>query len=319
MKRAFFCGVVLLIVLSLAGCGGPPSPTPTPSPEPATATPVVAATPTPVPPTPAAQQPTSSPTAPPAPQSPTPTPSPEGVVNADPSLNLRAGPGTSFDLVASLPLKSKVTVTGRTSDGQWLKITAPQFGDGWVKTEFLDLNVAAASVPVVTDKALAPTAVPSPTPLRTPTRQAAAPTPTSAPPPPTPEPGGDIEKYIQALLAGKYNRLGQPALLGSVPAGGKVELVIGNDSPFALKVSLGSPAGVETNLDACRDCKVYESEAPGACPPEKPQKTLRIDPGALHLAVEPSTSDIPAYVGEWQLEGDKRYALCFYILRNPPK
>ena len=115
------------------------------------------------------------PTATPTPQPPTPTPAPEGVVNADPSLNLRSGPGTSFDLLASLPLKAKVSLIGRTNDGEWVKVTSTQFGEGWVKTEFLDLNIAAASIPVVTDKALAPTDVPSPTPVRSPTRQAARP------------------------------------------------------------------------------------------------------------------------------------------------
>ena len=96
-----------------------------------------------------------------------------------------------------------------------------------------------------------------------------------------------------------------------------MELVIANDSPFSLKVSLGSPAQTETSLDACPDCKVYEADASAACSPEKPQKTLRIDPGALRLAIEPSSPDLPPYLGQWTLQGDQKYLLCFAVVRKP--
>jgi hypothetical protein len=193
-----------------------------------------------------------------------------------------------------------------------------------VKAEFLDFpaNITVPALPVATEAApaactpaasstqkSAATTVPAATP------QAVAPT---APAAPTPGDSADIDKYIAALLAGTHNRLGNVTSLGPAPAGGKVEMVIANDSPFALKVSLGSPARTETRLDACQDCKVYETQGPGSCAPEKPQKTLRIDPGALRLAIETSSTDIAPYVGQWTLQADQKYALCFYILRNPP-
>jgi uncharacterized protein YgiM (DUF1202 family) len=345
MKRFALCTVTILIALAVAACGRATTPTATPAASADTATPIaLQSSQTPqAPQTPEGTSvaagaavtatstvalPTDTPMAPTAtPLPPTATPEPVAIVNADPTLNLRSGPGTTFKSLASIPIKAKVKPESRSADNQWIKIKSDEFGEGWVKAEFLDFpaNLSAQALPLATEAATAaatpaaaatqkPTA-PTPPTKAAATPQALAPT---APAAATPGDSADIDQYIAALLAGTHNRLGNVTSLGPAPAGGKVELVIANDSPFALKVSLGSPARTETRLDACQDCKVYETQGPGSCAPEKPQKTLRIDPGALRLAIESSSPDIAPYVGQWTLQADQKYALCFYILRNPP-
>ena len=56
---------------------------------------------------------------------------------ADASMNLRAGPGTNFDKVTSVPAGTAVTALGTNSDGSWVVV---QVGGqyGWLKVEFLN-------------------------------------------------------------------------------------------------------------------------------------------------------------------------------------
>ena len=53
------------------------------------------------------------------------------------ALNLRAGPGTNFDKVTSVPAGTAVTALGTNSDGSWVVV---QVGGqyGWLKVEFLN-------------------------------------------------------------------------------------------------------------------------------------------------------------------------------------
>lgn len=54
----------------------------------------------------------------------------------DASMNLRAGPGTDYDKVTSVPAGTAVTALGTNEDGSWVVV---QIGDkyGWLKVEFL--------------------------------------------------------------------------------------------------------------------------------------------------------------------------------------
>ena len=55
----------------------------------------------------------------------------------DASMNLRAGPGTDYDKVTSVPAGTAVTALGTNEDGSWVVV---QIGDkyGWLKVEFLN-------------------------------------------------------------------------------------------------------------------------------------------------------------------------------------
>ena len=54
----------------------------------------------------------------------------------DSGMNLRAGPGTNFDKVTSVPAGTAVTALGTNEDGSWVVVNYDG-KYGWLKTEFL--------------------------------------------------------------------------------------------------------------------------------------------------------------------------------------
>ena len=55
---------------------------------------------------------------------------------ADSSMNLRAGPGTNYDKVTSVPAGTAVTALGTNADNSWVVVQVNgQYG--WLKVEFL--------------------------------------------------------------------------------------------------------------------------------------------------------------------------------------
>lgn len=54
----------------------------------------------------------------------------------DSGMNLRAGPGTDYDKVTSVPAGTGVTALGTTEDGSWVVVNYDG-KYGWLKTEFL--------------------------------------------------------------------------------------------------------------------------------------------------------------------------------------
>lgn len=115
-------------------------------------------------PTPAEDaQPAPSPTDTPTPtiepaSAPTFAPPPTAISSPQASLkagnefvNVRAGPGLSFDKVAELKPGQRVPVRGKSADGAWWQINLPDNPNstGWVFAEYLDLFGDAASLPIV--------------------------------------------------------------------------------------------------------------------------------------------------------------------------
>ncbi len=62
------------------------------------------------------------------------------------NVNLRAGPGTDFAASATLPDNTPLTVFGRTPDGEWLQVRAPDRSGGWVAASVVALAVAAGEI-----------------------------------------------------------------------------------------------------------------------------------------------------------------------------
>ena len=54
----------------------------------------------------------------------------------DSGMNLRAGPGTDYDKVTSVPAGTGVTALGTNEDGSWVVVNYDG-KSGWLKTEFL--------------------------------------------------------------------------------------------------------------------------------------------------------------------------------------
>jgi uncharacterized protein YgiM (DUF1202 family) len=111
----------------------PPSATPVPltaTPVPPTAT-AVPPTNTPVPPTNTPVPPTNTP----APPTSTPTSKGLQATVKGASMNVRAGPGAAFQVVATAKSGETFDVTGRNLDSSWLQVCCFAGKKGWVSAE----------------------------------------------------------------------------------------------------------------------------------------------------------------------------------------
>jgi hypothetical protein len=136
----------------------------------------------------------AAPVAPAATPAPTPVPA-TATVGVD-RLNVRSGPGTDFERIATGLRGEALAVLDQEDDCAWLQVRIPDGAEGWVAggPQFVSLDVPCAEVGRVVE-APSPTPQPTPRPIlplptSTPASQdsQAAPTPTSAPvdsPPPT--------------------------------------------------------------------------------------------------------------------------------------
>jgi hypothetical protein len=248
-------------------------------------------------PTPSTAPPTNTPTLVPLPTFTfTPVAEPVGRVNAEPSLNLRSGPGLEYDVTGNLPLGSEVKAIGRNETGDWLKVSTDQ-GDGWVAAQYVDLNVPVGSLPLAAE--VPSTAVPEATDtpaLTTPTLAA-------------------VDAEIAAIMTGEYGSLSPPWEVGPTSAGGKAVLTVVNDTPYPLAVLLGQPALISVNIEACADCAAYEGIGPASCPEGRPQQLIRLDPGTMKVVIRPDTPDFNPFGGEWGLLGDTQYTYCFFLVK----
>jgi len=87
------------------------------------------------------------------------------------TVNVRKGPGDSFELVKTLDTGQDVTIIGKTRDGSWLLLDIE--GGTWVKSAAIDPQDSIALVPV-----REPTPVPVPTPT---TGPSPSPSPSATP------------------------------------------------------------------------------------------------------------------------------------------
>jgi micrococcal nuclease len=64
------------------------------------------------------------------------------------NVNLRAGPGTEFPISAKAANNTPLTVFGRTADGQWLQVRAPDRSGGWVAAGLVALRAPVEEIAV---------------------------------------------------------------------------------------------------------------------------------------------------------------------------
>ncbi len=64
------------------------------------------------------------------------------------NVNLRTGPGTEFAISAKAANNTPLTVLGRTADGQWLQVRAPDRSGGWVAAGLLALRAQVDEIAV---------------------------------------------------------------------------------------------------------------------------------------------------------------------------
>jgi uncharacterized protein YraI len=139
------------------------------------------------------------------------------VISPD-GVNLRAGPGTAFPILAVMPFGATVTVTGDPVEGGWLPVV---YGGmvGYAMAEYLALSDPP---PAAGGRAASPT--PTPTPPPTP-----AATPPRAAPAPMPGAGLSLASYAVVLPPDGLNLRRGPGLtypvLMAVPGGARLQVV----------------------------------------------------------------------------------------------
>lgn len=180
----------------------PPTSTPEPptaTPEPPTATPKPP-TPTPKPPTPTPVPPTATPATP----TPTSVPEPEAPqAVASRTMNVRAGPGTDFSVVASAATGDSFDITGKNADGSWYEVCCFA-GDekGWLSASLVTVEGDAAAIELA-ENIPEPPPTPTPAPTPTPGPTSAAP-PASAPPSSGCAPRGVLIYSVANMDAGRW-------------------------------------------------------------------------------------------------------------------
>ena len=85
---------------------------------------------------------------------------PDGTVAVD-LLNLRAGPGVEYDVLAHLEKGDALEARARVEAGDWVKVSTAAGLQGWVAVEHVALSVPLDSIPLVVE--MPPTPVASPT------------------------------------------------------------------------------------------------------------------------------------------------------------
>jgi uncharacterized protein YgiM (DUF1202 family) len=81
--------------------------------------------------------------------SPTPTPAPSGNATvATYFLNMRMGPGIDHTIVKVLAFGQTMTLNGRNSAANWVKVTLPDGATGWVHANYIRTGVNINSLPI---------------------------------------------------------------------------------------------------------------------------------------------------------------------------
>jgi len=75
-------------------------------------------------------------------------PSVDAVVNV-PRLNMRAGPGTKYEVVETYSQGTPVQITGKNADASWFQVSVPDGKSGWMSETGLKIEQDVEQIPVV--------------------------------------------------------------------------------------------------------------------------------------------------------------------------
>lgn len=105
------------------------------------------------------------------------------------SVNVRQGPGTNYQTIATLLRDETVTIIARNDNGTWLNVELPDGKSGWVSSSVLEFTSDSepSLIPTAATIPIAPSSTPTPTNTPVPPTPTPVP-PTQTPEPPTPEP-----------------------------------------------------------------------------------------------------------------------------------
>jgi uncharacterized protein YraI len=74
-------------------------------------------------------------------------PKPISAIVAVDVLNLRQGPGTTFEIIAKLQENSEVTILSRAQGSEWVELETENNESGWVSLDFLSFEAEIAVLP----------------------------------------------------------------------------------------------------------------------------------------------------------------------------
>ncbi|MDT8307093.1 MAG: PA14 domain-containing protein [Anaerolineae bacterium] len=81
---------------------------------------------------------------------PAPTPAPAGNATvATYHLNMRSGPGIAYNVLTVLDLGQTMTLLGRNSAANWVKVSLPSGATGWVHANYIRTTVSINTLPIV--------------------------------------------------------------------------------------------------------------------------------------------------------------------------
>ncbi len=150
------------------------------------------------------------------------------IVTSPDGVNLRAGPGTAYPVLAVLPFGTTVTVIGAPTADNWVPVVH-QGMTGYILGDYLALQMTLGGTggpgPAPTPRADVPTLAPTP-PAPTQTAPTATPPPTAVP---TPTPaGGDTQVATVVPPDGLNVRAGPGTsfpVLVTMPGGARVQVI----------------------------------------------------------------------------------------------
>jgi hypothetical protein len=121
---------------------------------------------------------------------------------------------------------------------------------------------------------------------------------------------------LQAVTV-KGNPPGEISTPPSSPksAGGMSVIKVTNDCPYVLRLEFTGPGPTVMSLPKCDVCKVYSFMGPIFCPTTgRPTQEIQLVPGEYRVFVSVADPSVQPYIGHWQLQGDRRYSVCFFIV-----
>jgi hypothetical protein len=128
---------------------------------------------------------------------------------------------------------------------------------------------------------------------------------------------GDWSDIVSTTVQGNVPGTVPRPPANSTNAGGLAVVQVTNDCPYTLRLEFTGPEPNTLSITECAVCHVYSFMGPIFCPTEnRPKDTINLAPGTYRVFVSVDAADIGSYVGQWELLGDRRYAMCFFIVRR---
>ena len=130
---------------------------------------------------------------------------------------------------------------------------------------------------------------------------------------------GRARTDVQLARAANPGKLPAPERI-SGSGSGPATVVVRNDSPERLELTMSGRKPVITSVPACRSCHTYAGTGPAACPDSGPRRTFTVPSGTYSVAVRSkvnrSGQEVTPFVGSWNLTRGSRYESCFFIVTS---